>query len=654
MKLVVKRRELTDPGQLQALVTDHVEAIEPGLAVLDSRLLLGQATIDVVGLDADGALVLIAVGPVADEEMLLKAVEAYSWCLEYPEAIRRLYPSAHFSSAQPLRLIFVVERMPDSFHRKIKQLGFPQVDCVEFRYLDVDGTPAVSFENLARLRRGPVAAAPVPSPERVVPPSAPVSSGRPTSMKLQKMLGADRPVREPAQIVSLVHRTVPRAEKAVLTRTFDEPTMAVAVSEHETSVGQASALLQSIGAPIVVAPVPTVEPVATLELVSSPIATVDHVAAALAMPDPIVAAPPAKAVTTPAEPIIPMAAPAPTMVAAPKVTLETIATPEPPSAAPAAELPTLMLETASDAAPIAAGPIEPLALEIAEPAAPEPIEPLVLEIVTPVVDAFDPLVLDIAEPVVAEPIEPLVLEIATPVVAEPIEPLVLEIATPVVAEPIEPLVLEIATPVVAEPIEPLVLEIATPVVAEVVPAPIQTAEPAATPSVFARRATEAAAPAAERKVSFADAAKELLAVTTPAPRSEPAVAVHRPSVEEMTRATLDDLVGATAKPAAPEERVTAFAKTGGAFAKPAAPKALRTIAPGVADPPPIAAAPKLGAAPKRMATPTPAPQAPAAPPPQPPAAQQAPPQGFEGLQFPNDGVLTRQWMEFLNQMAAGK
>jgi hypothetical protein len=31
-----------------------------------------------------------------------------------------------------------------------------------------------------------------------------------------------------------------------------------------------------------------------------------------------------------------------------------------------------------------------------------------------------------------------------------------------------------------------------------------------------------------------------------------------------------------------------------------------------------------------------------------------PTQGVEGLQFPNDGVLTRQWMEFLNQMAAGK
>jgi hypothetical protein len=38
------------------------------------------------------------------------------------------------------------------------------------------------------------------------------------------------------------------------------------------------------------------------------------------------------------------------------------------------------------------------------------------------------------------------------------------------------------------------------------------------------------------------------------------------------------------------------------------------------------------------------------------SAKPAPPlpQGFEGLKFPNDGVLTRQWMEFLSQMSASK
>jgi hypothetical protein len=203
MSFVVKKRDLTDPAQLKALIVEHADDLERGLTILDSRLLLGQATIDVVGLDADGALVLIAVGLVADEEMFLKAVEAYSWCLEYPDAIRRLYPAVECSSAQPPRVMFVVERMPDAFHRKIKQLGFPEVDCVEFRYLDIDGTAAVYFDTLAHLRRGAVPTAPTAG--STAAPAAPMSNGRPTSVKLQKLLGADRPAaaREPAPVVRL-------------------------------------------------------------------------------------------------------------------------------------------------------------------------------------------------------------------------------------------------------------------------------------------------------------------------------------------------------------------------------------------------------------------------------------------------------------------
>ena len=128
MRLVVRKLEVLDVGQLQSLVMEHLDGIEPGLTVVDSRLLLGHATVDIVALDVQGTLVLVSTGFTADEEMLLKAVEAYSWCLEYPDAIRRLYPSVDVSAARPPRLMFVVERLPDAFQRKIKQLGFSEVD----------------------------------------------------------------------------------------------------------------------------------------------------------------------------------------------------------------------------------------------------------------------------------------------------------------------------------------------------------------------------------------------------------------------------------------------------------------------------------------------------------------------------------------------
>jgi hypothetical protein len=238
MRAAVRKLRVEDVAKLQALVVENFDAIEPGLTVLDARLLLGHATIDVIGVDSVGALVLGAVGFSANEEMLLKAVEAYSWCLEYPEALVRLYPSCQVSEDRPPRLLFVVERMPDAFHRKIKQLGFPEVDCVEFRHLEFDGVPAVYFESLLRMRRTVVpanarmaeaesapspASAPSGAAENVITMNAAVPRG--TTAKLQKILTQAAPEAAPAPraaervapVVSMVSRQAtapaPRVER---------------------------------------------------------------------------------------------------------------------------------------------------------------------------------------------------------------------------------------------------------------------------------------------------------------------------------------------------------------------------------------------------------------------------------------------------------
>jgi hypothetical protein len=178
------------------------------------------------------------------------------------------------------------------------------------------------------------------------------------------------------------------------------------------------------------------------------------------------------------------------------------------------------------------------------------------------------------------------------------------------------------------------------------------APPTAPPSVFSRRSSEPAPlTRADLKLSFAGVAKELLAHTNPTPEIEPPVSIPRPSVEEITRAALDELVGATEKRAT-ENRSTAFAKPSGAFSKSPAQKRPRTITPPQAEGQPIAGSSKLGTAPRRIGPPVTGTDS--APPGTETDASQAVPEGFEGLQFPNDGVLTRQWMEFLNQMAAGK
>src|SRR5215470_14968760 len=94
MGLVVRTIDAVDLEQLKALVIQHLDDIESGLRVLDSRLVIGRATVDIVGADREGTLVFVIVGLAADDAMMLNAMEACSWCLEYPETIERFYESA--------------------------------------------------------------------------------------------------------------------------------------------------------------------------------------------------------------------------------------------------------------------------------------------------------------------------------------------------------------------------------------------------------------------------------------------------------------------------------------------------------------------------------------------------------------------------------
>src|SRR5437773_10083968 len=72
MRPTFKRLEVKDLGNLEKLVADNIEGIEPGLRVVDSRLVLGQAALDFVALDASGSLVLTARAFMAVGGLLLR------------------------------------------------------------------------------------------------------------------------------------------------------------------------------------------------------------------------------------------------------------------------------------------------------------------------------------------------------------------------------------------------------------------------------------------------------------------------------------------------------------------------------------------------------------------------------------------------------
>jgi hypothetical protein len=139
MKLTFKRRDVKDLQQLATLVAENVDAIETGLKIIGSNLNLGRASIELVALDAADTPVLVTLGLTADDTMLLRALEAYAWCLDYPESLQKLVPASRRPEWPP-RVVFVAERLLESFLRKMRLLKFSTVDFFEFRYVEANGT----------------------------------------------------------------------------------------------------------------------------------------------------------------------------------------------------------------------------------------------------------------------------------------------------------------------------------------------------------------------------------------------------------------------------------------------------------------------------------------------------------------------------------
>ncbi|OLC12047.1 MAG: hypothetical protein AUH29_17595 [Candidatus Rokubacteria bacterium 13_1_40CM_69_27] len=145
MRRIARKTEVDEVEQRRALVAEHLPSIEPGLAVLESGLRLGRTMIDLVATDAKQTLVLIALGGVADHKLLLSTLDAYVWCLQYPDNLRRLYPSAGIAEGRPPRIMVVAERVPDEFVAWLDELTLVHAECVEIGQLRSTASDVMPF-----------------------------------------------------------------------------------------------------------------------------------------------------------------------------------------------------------------------------------------------------------------------------------------------------------------------------------------------------------------------------------------------------------------------------------------------------------------------------------------------------------------------------
>lgn len=191
MKLTFRKHEVKDLSQLQALVAENAEAVEPGFRVLSTTVNFGRSTVELVGVDRQKTPALIALGFTGDDTMLFRMVEAYAWSLEYPESVRRLMPEGDSAGGWPPRVVFIAERLPESFLRKIRLLAFPAVSCFEYRCVEVNEATGFYLDPVDWAATEPARATP--------PATAAAGSADPDIFGRPAPRAASRPATEPAQ-----------------------------------------------------------------------------------------------------------------------------------------------------------------------------------------------------------------------------------------------------------------------------------------------------------------------------------------------------------------------------------------------------------------------------------------------------------------------
>jgi hypothetical protein len=129
MAPIAKKVQGGTADPLHRFVAENLEGLEPGLSLLETSLRLGRSTVDLVAVDGKQSLVLIAVAEVADVKLLLNALDAYIWCLAFPDNVRRLYPDAAIAPARPPRLVFVATEMPAAFLELVERLSVISLEC---------------------------------------------------------------------------------------------------------------------------------------------------------------------------------------------------------------------------------------------------------------------------------------------------------------------------------------------------------------------------------------------------------------------------------------------------------------------------------------------------------------------------------------------
>lgn len=213
MTLLFRRETLRDELQLERLVIENVDALEPDLAQLSGRLPTEAGAISALCSGSDGKLWIVIVALESDDGLLARALAASAWAKRTLPAVSAIAGGEDLTSTSGVRVAVVSAAYSQAMLAAVEALSAPSVYLYEYRYMRAGDVVGMTIERVegggrpAEVRpapsQPPPAQRPPQRPKPAPPTRAPVAPGpalRETTSPAARVEEAPRPPSEPPAV----------------------------------------------------------------------------------------------------------------------------------------------------------------------------------------------------------------------------------------------------------------------------------------------------------------------------------------------------------------------------------------------------------------------------------------------------------------------
>jgi len=132
MKL--EERDLKDETELECLLKKNPDQIEKGLKIIDNQVTTPKGRIDLLGVDADGALTVVELKVKRDDDHLKQAINYFDWVLVNSPWVAKVYPKFKIDPKYLPKIILIAPDFTNSVITGSKYFGSFVTDLTLLKY----------------------------------------------------------------------------------------------------------------------------------------------------------------------------------------------------------------------------------------------------------------------------------------------------------------------------------------------------------------------------------------------------------------------------------------------------------------------------------------------------------------------------------------